>query len=659
MTKTLRALLVAAATAALVLLGVAPPAAAAQVTGTVTLDGVGYQAEVHIFTDAGETGSFTSNADGTFLIGAIPPGTYTLSVFTDSHLYQGFVSAPYTIDDEADEFVVNLPLLSWPTGTATISGTVTDAVTHTALVGAPVSFHGSGQAADQETTTDGSGHYTFTGIPSGEYSVSAGGPFGVEYVTRTVPQTVNDAEAVTLDFALVPADSTISVHVEDTDGNPIPGLYWSAVLDSDPTVEVFPPSATDASGNSTSNLIGAGAYTVKIGGDLTDWIEQTASVSMTAGGTPVVPFILERRPVGSFSFTVVDSTTTGINKICVDIYDVATGDAVGTPSGPIETDATGHIERDDLSPGTYTLLFWDCDYTREPAYEMVYLGHSPSLAHATSFTVTVGSDSPLGNIELGLGGNISGHLNVQAADGVVEFPSGRGSGLDATVFQLVDGVWEVVPDPSPFVGSGGPGDYDVRGLTPGTYRAGWFDPLSGPRSYADEYWNNQATLAAANDIVVTAGATVTADVTLGIPEPTGVPDPVATEDLDAADEGEISTESFATAGDFIDVEIDPAFAGEWMAAFGHSTPVPFGSWAQVSSLGAVTVPIPVTMPAGVHTLVVQNAEGEVMGWTTITIAAAPGGPLASTGAVTGWLVPAGVLLVLLGGVALMLRFRRA
>lgn len=656
MNSKFRAALIAVIAFALMAFGAVAPASAAGISGQVTLDGIAYgPVEVHVFQEGAAPISFTTNADGTWSLGGATPGNYTFSVFADDQLHQGFVS-PVQALTEATPLVLTLPLLSWPTGTSAFTGQIRDATTLAGLAGATVTFDGNGQAADQLPAVDGSGHFVVDGLPAGTYNFFIGAP---GYVTKHVSYAIGDGATSAVIFDLVPADSAISVHVQSAEGVLDLGLFWTATLDVDPTVTVNGPE-TDVLGNSSQTGVGAGTYTVRVGGPGTGWIEQTKPAVAPSGGTVLVSFVLEVEPAGGIGGIVRSSASTGIGDICVDIIDVATGDAVASLT-PTTTLSDGTYSATGIPIGTYTTMYWDCDYSRDPAWETRFYGGSTSLAHATAFPITLDATTTLTDVTLGLGGTISGHLNVQASDGVVEFPSGRGSGLGVTIFQLVDGAWLEFPSPSPFVGGPNPGDYDFRGLPTGTYRAGWFDPLTGPRSYADEYWNNQATLAAATDIPVVGGSTVIADVTLAVERPSGVPDPVATDDLAASDEGEITTLSFATAGTDLEIEIDEDFAGEWMAAFGHSVPQLFGDWALVSSTGSITVPIPVDLPAGIHTLVVQNAEGLVMGWTTISIAAAPVDPtkpLALTGAGAAlWIVPVGGVAVTLG-LALFLMFRR-
>src|SRR5690606_35911079 len=115
---------------------------------------------------------------------------------------------------------------------------------------------------------------------------------------------------------------------------------------------------------------------------------QSKPAEPTAMGTATVDFTLEPRQSGGFVGTVTDGTDP-IEDICVDILD-ATGTAVPNGAGPIATAPDGTFSGVDLEPGDYTLLFWDCDYTRVPAFATLHYGASPSFAHATTFTITDG-----------------------------------------------------------------------------------------------------------------------------------------------------------------------------------------------------------------------------------------------------------------------------
>ena len=147
-----------------------------------------------------------------------------------------------------------------------------------------------------------------------------------------------------------------------------------------------------------------------------------------------------------------------------------------------------------------------------------------------------------------------------------------------------------------------------------------------------------------------ANVVTNVDAHMSIPRPGDAPAAVSTVDLTPSEEGEISSEAAAAQGETIEVQVDPGLAGEWVSVWGHSTPVLLGDWVQVSSTGKVTVPISSTMPTGAHQLVAQDADGEVIGWTPIQIAAGAAG-LASTGSpITSLVAPFAATLLLMAAV---------
>jgi 5'-nucleotidase len=134
-------------------------------------------------------------------------------------------------------------------------------------------------------------------------------------------------------------------------------------------------------------------------------------------------------------------------------------------------------------------------------------------------------------------------------------------------------------------------------------------------------------------------------------------------------------------GDSIVISVPAAQPGEFVSAWLWSTPQNLGGWLQVAADGTVTTALPATLAAGQHRIVVQDTDGNVLGWTTITVQATPpagggagsGGTAGSTSnGVTGGLASTGsdgvpallgasALLILGAGlvVALRRRSRRA
>jgi 5'-nucleotidase len=84
--------------------------------------------------------------------------------------------------------------------------------------------------------------------------------------------------------------------------------------------------------------------------------------------------------------------------------------------------------------------------------------------------------------------------------------------------------------------------------------------------------------------------------------------------------------------DTVVITLDKTLAGTWVSVWLHSAPLNLGGgWLQVADDGTVRVTLPADVPLGAHRLAVQDAAGGVIGWTGITIAAAPGGPAGGSG----------------------------
>lgn len=581
------------------------------VTGTVTVDGSPQSGVSVNFFSGGQSFNAWTDDSGQFVLSGLVNGDWGLSAYGGSAYQSSYQTV--TISDTAQTVTANFVLEPWPAGTAAISGVITDSATGEPVPDAYVGLNGTDVAHNSSTNSDSSGAFAFSLLPEGSYSIYIS---GAGYVGHQEQINVYSDQTLTLDRTLFAANSTISGHVEDAEGQPVQGLWVSAQLDA--YYYTGGGGQTDSNGDYSISGLGAGQYTVTIGGMGTSWVKQDVPVTAIADDSVVVDFTLAPRVTGSIVGYVSGADSFGIESICTDVYDAASGEPVAGSRGT-PTDGTFIVS--DLDVGEYKVLYWDCDYSRSPGYSTVFWGGSAVLSTAATVTVSAGVDTYLNDFSLSLGGTIDGHISVETADGVTELPTGRG--MDASVFQVIDGVLEELPDPSPFVGAGGLGDYTVSGLPAGEYVVGFVDSTYfGARSYATEYWQDALDAADATPIVITGSELVSGiDAVVGIPEPTTEPVAVATEDLPAADEDAIVATDSAAQGTTVDVTVGADYAGEWVSVWGHSTPTLFGDWVQVTTAGTISVTVPLALAAGSHTLVAQTADDEVIGWTPISVTA--------------------------------------
>ena len=107
--------------------------------------------------------------------------------------------------------------------TGSISGTVSDAVTHALISGASVTC--TSPPACSGTTTDVNGHYTLSNVTEGNYSVTVS---ATGYKTQTIVVPVGPGGTPTQDFAMVA--NTASLGVAQSFGSANSGSTGSTTL---------------------------------------------------------------------------------------------------------------------------------------------------------------------------------------------------------------------------------------------------------------------------------------------------------------------------------------------------------------------------------------------------------------------------------------------
>lgn len=559
----------------------------------------------------------SSGYTGTFTESGLPFGTYTVHVSAGMN-YQA-ADFEIVISSEEPDAIGAFEVHPWPIGTATVSGLVTDSASGAAITTEPVTV----TLQDEDTgrsygsvSVGPDGRYEFTGVDGGFLSVFFGVGFSGGYLQRSTYVEVADGENATHDVALIPRNAQITGFVEDENGDPVVGAYIWTYSTSDWTPPSTGLAQTQSDGSFTITGLGAGPYLVEVGGYSTAWTYDSAAVTLANAGTASVTLTVAPRVTGSILGMVADGDGNGVAGICYTAYDDADA-ASGIPASH-GTPESGEFRLDDLDPGDYRLAFWDCDYGRDVSYATSFSGGAVSLGEAARYTVgaAVDYEGVIQTVEFG--GRILGHVGLQTPDGEVPLPMGRG--LVGTVYHEVGGVWEVFPNYSSFAGPGGPGDYWVSGLPAGEYKVAFVDTRFGPRSYATGYYEDATSLEAADTVTVTVGGETTdVDGVVSIPVPGSAASAVATSSLAPGDEGDLADDEL-TQGDEVEIGIDDDYAGEWVSVWGHSTPTPFGSWIQVNSDGSLEATVPASLPAGAHKLVVQDAEGEVIGWMDVSVA---------------------------------------
>ncbi len=230
----------------------------------------------------------TTDAAGGYSI-SIAPGTYTVTAGAAGHVAQSVAGVVVT---SGATTVQNFALNPVPVANGTITGTVTDASTGTAITGAAVT------AGSMTGTTDAAGGYSIS-IAPGTYTVTAS---AAGHVAQSVAGVVVTSGVTTVqNFALAPiiviVNGTITGTV--TDASTRAGIAGATVTAGSVT------AITDAAGVYTIS-IAPGTYTVTASAAGHD--PASASVTVRSGVTVKQNFALAPIPV-TLTFIVTDSNT--------------------------------------------------------------------------------------------------------------------------------------------------------------------------------------------------------------------------------------------------------------------------------------------------------------------------------------------------------------
>jgi hypothetical protein len=164
-------------------------------------------------------------------------------------------------------------------GSATISGQVTDSQTRQAIVGATVSVSPGGMSA----LTDVNGNFSFTVAP-GTYTVTAS---AVNYNSASQGVTVSSGQKTSLAFRLGSTTAIGNITGTVTDALTQAPIVGATVTLSNGLIRV-----TDTNGNFSYTIVLAGSYTLTVSAP--GYTTQSQPVAVKAGHTTNVQIALTR-----------------------------------------------------------------------------------------------------------------------------------------------------------------------------------------------------------------------------------------------------------------------------------------------------------------------------------------------------------------------------
>lgn len=243
-----------------------------------------------------------------------------------------------------------------PPPTSTISGSITPA-----SLGAGITVNLTG-AETAETTTDASGNYSFSGLPSGTYTVTPVKSGLVAFSPGSLNITTTGS----------PISGANFIASEPSPTTTISGSITPATLGSGIRVNLSgagtASATTDSSGNYTLSGLSSGTYTVTP--VQTGLVFSPASLNITITGSPISG--------ANFIASEPSSTTTISGSITpATLGSGITVNLSGADTASTTTDSSGNYTFSGLSSGTYTVTPDHAGLVFSPAALSVTLSGSP------------------------------------------------------------------------------------------------------------------------------------------------------------------------------------------------------------------------------------------------------------------------------------------
>ncbi len=404
------------------------------ITGTVSGNGTplgGIDLDIYA-----ENGEFldgypgTTAPDGTFEIGALPPGTYFLKADPNPDLGQFFIDAYY---GGGQDKLTSTPIVITTTSVnginfdlqpgGTIQGTITDASNGQPLAGIDLDVFdtlGNRLPFNANSTTDGT--YTIGALPAGDYLLRADPTIAQNFARQYYPDSLTTAGSTlvtvqngqntqNIDFSLPQAGSIEGTIVDATTQLGIAGVDLDVYTATGEKLDVTASSQID--GTYQLGPLPAGDYLLRADPSLVQgyirlyYPAELAASSSTLipvtvnNATPAINFTLPQ--AGSISGTITDAVSgLPLSNIDLDAYDALTGTFIDVTT---RSDTNGNYQLGPLPSGDI-ILRAQPDSTQ--GWVLEYFNQATDFNSATPINVTAGTDASGTDFSLQPGGWITG-----------------------------------------------------------------------------------------------------------------------------------------------------------------------------------------------------------------------------------------------------------
>ena len=438
--------------------------------------------------------SATTGPGGTYIIPNLPPDSYTVGAsapgyaakyYTDT--YDPNTATSVAVSNSATTPGINLALAL----SATISGTITNGV-GAPIANAEVSL--AQASSSYQTSTNGSGVYSISGLPPVCFRVTAGkSGFAPEYYNNAYTQA--DATLV-----CPPAGGTVgNIHIALAPGGQINGTVTDGVGAPLQDVQVIARNAdgeccdavtsesavTGANGTYVLGNMPPGTFIISFRKDgyLDEYYDSQTDVDLAdpvgvtlSGTAPNINASLGT--TGSISGRITNHVGAGVAgaRVQASPYDCCRG-----TYGGATTAADGTYTITDLAPGLYRVAVTSAGIYATSRY---YPGAYDSDA-AVAVAVASRADTSAIDIALEPGASISGNVGAQGGEPVA----------GASVYAFCDGCGGFRSGTTASNGT-----YSVQGLPPGQYRL-----YAQAAGFVREYYNNVFEYSEATPVVADTG----------------------------------------------------------------------------------------------------------------------------------------------------------